>query len=868
MPFKDRIKPAAEPLYLIDGSSYLYRSFYAFPDLTRSDGFPTNALYILLRILLKVLREEKPVYLAFLLDGPGKTFRDEAYPTYKANRQATPENLIMQIAPLKEALKLLGLPLIVSEGTEADDCIASLAARFKRERPVVIMGSDKDLNQCLDANVWIWDPGAKAEKLTDLAAFSAETGLSPEAWPDFQALTGDSSDNIPGVPGVGPKTASRIMAELPTLEAIRDHLDRLPEKLQAKIAPHLDDLFLYRTLTRLKTDTCPDVRLADLSRAPVDMAAVRRFLEEYEFRTLARELPASLPAEPAARTRSVEKSGSLFDLLEAPAAPVYAGLADPADLPDVSGREVGLVRRDGSLALGLGEGEWRYAGPAAPLAARLATAARLSADSVKDLFTLDPAWRAIPMERWCDLSVAAYLLSPEDRDYSFDRLAGQYAGDPDVTPVPAGADGRLAAALGAGLSRKLGAAGMAGLLAELELPLIGVLVDMEKAGVRIDRTAFNHFLDEVSGRIEGVTRRIYALAGGEFNIRSSQQLAELLFTRLGLKPKGKTPGGLSSTSSDVLEKLAGEHEVIEAILEFRTLEKLRSTYLEPLPRLVDSRDRLHTTFNQLATATGRLSSSNPNLQNIPIRGPLGARLRACFTADEGMLLAAADYSQIELRLLAHMCGCGPLIEAFAHGEDIHARTAALLFDTPTDQVTPDMRRGAKTINFGLLYGMGPQRLARELKISLTEAKAFIARYFAALPGVKDFYESIITEAKLTGYVTTLFGRRRLLPDLNSRNQNQEAQARRQAVNTRVQGSAADIIKKAMILAHADPELQRLGARLILQIHDELLVEAPADTARTAGERLATIMSCVGISLKLSVPLSVDMGVGRTWAEAH
>ncbi|HKK33948.1 MAG TPA: DNA polymerase, partial [Desulfomicrobiaceae bacterium] len=415
------------------------------------------------------------------------------------------------------------------------------------------------------------------------------------------------------------------------------------------------------------------------------------------------------------------------------------------------------------------------------------------------------------------------------------------------------------------LESRLHGAGLLELMQDLELPLIPVLRDMERVGIRLDQDAFRIFLDNVQARLDECTATILEQAGQEFNIRSSQQLAEVLFSSLGLTSKRKTPGGAPSTASGVLEEMRDQHPIISEILEFRMLEKLRSTYLAPLPKLADSGGRIHTTFNQLATATGRLSSSRPNMQNIPIRGRFGPRMRSCFIADTGNVLVAADYSQIELRVLAHMSGDPNLLDAFQNNEDIHSRTAALLFDTEPDQVESEQRRKAKTINFGLLYGMGPQKLGRELSISLNQAKEFIRIYFSRLSRVREFYEQIEERAKENGAVTTVAGRRRLLPDINSRNANIAQQARRMAINTVVQGSAADIIKKAMLAVHGDERLRELGARLILQVHDELIIELPEANGPAAGARLAELMADV---YELAVPLSVDWGVGKNWAKAH
>lgn len=914
MSVKTRISPSGvEPLYLVDGTSFLYRGFYAYPDLKRSDGTPTNAIYIVLRILLRILKDEKPRYVGFFMDGKGPNFRHELYAPYKAQRPAMPEDLAVQIDPLREAVQLLGLNLTVSQGCEADDCIASLAAAHHETRPVVIVASDKDLKQCLTPNVYLWDPAGKAEKLTSEADFVAENGIAPSQWPDLQALMGDSSDNIPGLPGVGPKTAIKIIQEFPSLEAVRDGFARLPDSFRKKLDGHMDDVFLYRELTRLKVDCCPDLSLDQLLVRPADVERLSEFLRINEFRSLLRDIPQSPSVVDALRDpgaagaqsapRKAEKKSagapqlSLFGSA-APVAPAQGSVsgmplrhvADVSLLPDFTGRVVGLVPLDAALGggfrLGLdgeGEAELHYTGPEQALAERLAKAQCLAAPSFQDLLRRHQCWGQVPLSAWFDLALAAYLLNPEDRNYTFERLRsalyapvdplgeGSLLDEADAdqhqaeTPPHREAQAQAALACMRGFSRRLEAAGLAELMRDVEQPLIPVLADMERHGVRIDFAAFKSFLDEVSAEVEQRTARLQELAGVPFNVRSSQQLAQILFERLGLKPAGKTPGGALSTANEALERLVDQHPLVAEVLAFRTVEKLRSTYLEPLPRLADATGRLHTRFNQLATATGRLSSSGPNLQNIPIRGPQGTRMRACFTAEEGKLLVAADYSQVELRVLAHFSQDPALVEAFLHDEDIHSRTAALLFEKDAAQITPDERRGAKTINFGLIYGMGPQKLARELSITTNQAKEFIARYFEKLGTLKAYYETLVEDAQLRGFVTTLAGRRRLLPELFSRNQQVAAQARRQAVNTVIQGSAADVIKLAMLRTHADKTLAALDARLILQVHDELLLEVPEAGAREAAEVLRGIMQGV---VSLRVPLKVDLGIGRTWADAH
>lgn len=874
MSLKERLNLEPEPVYMVDGHTLIYRAFYAFPDLARSDGFPTNALFIVTRMLLRLLREERPRFLAFFLDGKGPTFRKEIYKPYKAQRPVMPEPLQVQIEPIKEITALLGFTAITAEGGEADDCIASLADRFKSERPVVIVGSDKDLKQCLDRRVVMWDPGLKAEKIVTLESFTEETGLMPDLWPDYQALVGDSSDNIPGVPGVGPKTARMIMEDLPHLEDIRDRIEELKPPLRKKIEPHVDDMFVYRELTRLRLDFCPEYGLADLRCREPEPGKVTRFLEAYEFTSLVRELHNALDERkkhvlPEERPRAKlaapagERQLGLWSGEEVPDVKAEA-VTDPVEIEKIEGAEIGLVASGREYFIGAPGGEYVFKDFPAALAGRLAAAKRLFAPDVKALIAAGEAWEEIEIDKWFDLGLAAYLLSPEDRNYSWQRLRDVLARD--MIDEPVGGEGSTALTLGRELTRRLKTAGMYELMFKIELPLIPVLARMEKRGVALDLEAFDKFLDEVQKRLTELEQGIFRLAGREFNMRSSQQLAGILFDELGLKPLGKTPGGAPSTSVSVLERLRDKHEIVDLILKYRTFEKLRSTYLEPLPKQVDRDGRVHTTFNQMATATGRLSSSGPNLQNIPIRGEFGPRMRACFKAGPGNMLVAADYSQIELRVLAHLSGEPTLIEAFRKKQDIHARTAALLFEKEGGaEVTPDERRMAKTINFGLIYGMGPQKLSRELSIPMNEAKEFIARYFKRLSGLAEFYDRIEKSAREYGYVTTITGRRRLLPNIHSANQHEQSTARRQAINARVQGSAADIIKMAMIEAENDKVLKGLGARLILQVHDELLLEAPEENAGAAGERLSAIMTGV---IDLDAPLVVDWGPGRTWAEAH
>ncbi|MDR2574125.1 MAG: DNA polymerase I [Desulfovibrio sp.] len=925
MSLKERLNLADDPVFLLDGSVFLYRGFFANQHLRRSDGFPTGALVFLTRLLLRVLREENPRWLLFVLDGKGKNFRHETYPLYKANREATPENLVAQIEPAKRMVRALGLSLEVSEGCEADDCIASLAARFSQERPVIIVSGDKDLKQCLSPSVVMWDPAGKEEKLVTERAFMNENGISPAQWPDMQALIGDPSDNIPGVPGIGPAAAKKIFAECQSLEDIGENLSLLPQKFQDKLKEHLDNAFIWRKLTTLSRAACRELRLEDIAVRPFNIPEFRAFAEEFQLAALRRHVetlsgPQKIPAGAAGpegdvsaaarkirRRTDLRHRPSLFDEqsappeTESPGKPPVTDICRLDDLPDCAGGAVALLEdnpagedRPNRLLLGLrkakkektdggGDGvaecteeaEYSWTGGVRSLLPWLAGARLIVCPDVKAL--LRAAGRDAPdgMHRHApfaeagvlfrksfDLGLAAWLTEPDESDYSWPRLVNRLGGY--------GADGPARALDMAGtLRQRLAQNGLETLYADMELPLTPVLAAMEERGVAIDLAAFRDFLLDVRKEIDSLSARIYAAAGVRFNLRSARQLSEILFDRLGLPAPRKTQSGQASTAQETLERLNGQHEIIDLILRYRKFEKMRSTYLEPLPRLMDANGRLHTTFNQKGAATGRLSSVNPNLQNIPVRGELGQRMRACFIAPPGRALISADYSQIELRVLAHMSQDATLLDAFRNNEDIHARTAALIYDTTPEKIGTEERRSAKTVNFGLIYGMGARKLARDLNIRTLEAKTFITRYFSRLTGLKAFYDRVEADVRKDSFVSTLSGRRRFLPDIHSANSQAFALARRQAVNTVIQGSAADIIKLAMLAVAGDAELARLDARLILQVHDELVLEAPAANARAAAERTAELMSRVAPGgTELSVPLAVDRGFGPNWGEAH
>ncbi|MCR4665864.1 MAG: DNA polymerase I [Desulfovibrio sp.] len=866
MPLFDRT--VADPIFLMDGTAFLYRAFFTGRSMQRSDGFPTNVIVGLGRLLMRILREENPKYFLFVRDGHGKTFRHGLYPDYKANRSATPEDLVRQIEPAMRLVRALGIPEEVTDGFEADDCMASIASRFSEKNPVVIISGDKDLKQCLAPNVYIWNLAAKDETLMTAGDFEREYGIPPSSWPDVQAIVGDTADNIPGVPGIGEKTAMKIFSCVKSLEEIRGNLESLGLKLAKKLNPYLEEMFTWRELTRLSTDYPRDFTLEDFRISPMNGRELMALREEFELVVLGREMRFMLEengqggeiaatVEPKETRRTFQRRTLAEELPQAPRSVALFG--DPSD-------DQGLhvaAEKDEKIE------EFYWQGPCEVLFPWLSGAGRIVVPDLKALFrTAGPlaAFLRTHLDQVFDVGLACYLLRPDEGEYGWARLEAHWA-----LPFQDGTLGKagLALKLSESLVTRHEQSGLTSLFRHLEMPLIPVLSDMEQAGLAIDEGLFRAFLRDVETELEKLTARIFSLAGTTFNLRSSQQLAELLYTRLGLTPPSRTKDGKNSTNQQALEKLASAHPVIPPLLQFRKLEKVRSTYLEPLPHLTDAGGRIHTVFDQKGTATGRLSSHDPNLQNIPARGALGLRMRGCFVAPRGFLLVSSDYSQIELRMLAHMSRDPVMLEAFRNNVDIHTRTAALMYDKPEESITPDERRSAKTINFGLIYGMGAPKLARELKISQAEAKTFIDQYFARLTRLRDFYDEVTEQARSNGFVMTIAGRRRELTDILSANTYLRSQAGRQAVNTVIQGSAADIIKIAMVNAANDPELIAMGARLLLQVHDELLFEVPEARAEECGKRLAFCMEHVEpCGTPLSVPLVADWGFGKSWGEAH
>jgi DNA polymerase I len=825
--------PLFEPkgrVLLVDGHHLAYRTFHALKGLTTSRGEPVQAVYGFAKSLLKALKEDGDSVIV-VFDAKAPSFRHEAYEGYKAGRAPTPEDFPRQLALIKELVDLLGLVRLEVPGYEADDVLASLAKKAEKEGyEVRILTADKDLYQLLSDRIHVLHPEGY---LITPAWLWEKYGLRPDQWADYRALTGDESDNLPGVKGIGEKTARKLLEEWGSLEALLKNLDRLRPAIREKILAHMDDLELSWDLAKVRTDLPLEVDFA--KRREPDRERLRAFLERLEFGSLLHE----------------------FGLLESPKA------LEEAPWPPPEGAFVGfaLSRKEPMwadlLALAAAREGRVHRAPEPYKALRdLKEARGLLA---KDLSVL-ALREGLGLPPGDDPMLLAYLLDPSNT--TPEGVARRYGGE---WTEEAGERAALSERLFANLWERLeGEERLLWLYREVERPLSAVLAHMEATGVRLDVAYLRALSLEVAEEIARLEAEVFRLAGHPFNLNSRDQLERVLFDELGLPAIGKTEKtGKRSTSAAVLEALREAHPIVEKILQYRELSKLKSTYIDPLPDLIHPRTgRLHTRFNQTATATGRLSSSDPNLQNIPVRTPLGQRIRRAFVAEEGWLLVALDYSQIELRVLAHLSGDENLIRVFQEGRDIHTETASWMFGVPREAVDPLMRRAAKTINFGVLYGMSAHRLSQELAIPYEEAQAFIERYFQSFPKVRAWIEKTLEEGRRRGYVETLFGRRRYVPDLQARVKSVREAAERMAFNMPVQGTAADLMKLAMVKLF--PRLEEVGARMLLQVHDELVLEAPKERAEAVARLAKEVMEGV---YPLAVPLEVEVGIGEDWLSA-
>jgi len=859
-------------LFLIDGSAYVYRAFFALPPLSGPTGQPTNAVYGFTTMMLKLLNETKPAYLAVVFDAPGRTFRDDLFERYKANRAETPPDLTAQIAAVHQVVAGLRLHSIAVPGVEADDVIATLIRRFTAEGiECVIVTGDKDLMQLVGPKVQLWD--TMRDRWFDEAAVEARWGVPPGKIVDLMALMGDPIDNIPGIKGIGEKTAVALIREFGDLENVLARLsevERLKLRGAKKIAESLrlgaDTARLSRQLATVKDDVEIACTLEACRVEPPDTAALRPLFTHLGFQSLLRQMSTSAPAL-TVEAELVDEPGRLLERLRAEGGPIaLVACGEAGGGPTTPAHELVLALAEGRpLRVPLDRSDTREA-----VASVLADphVRFIAHDLKRDLLLLGARGIELVGEVF-DVMIASYLLEASTT-HRLEELAGDELG----AHLEAFRNGESAAAgvtvlrsLRDSFDARLSERGLTRLFEEVEMPLVRVLAKMEQHGMLIDVGRLQEMSREFGGRMETLTREVYALGGSEFNLNSSAQLRAVLFDKLQLSKKGVRRGKMGySTDVDVLTRLAREHPLPAKLLEYRALAKLKSTYVDALPAAVNPvTGRLHTTFNQTVAATGRLSSSDPNLQNIPIRGEEGRRIREAFVAPPGHLLIAADYSQIELRLLAHLSGDPALIDAFRRDQDVHARTAAEVFGGAPDDVTSDMRRAAKVINFGIIYGMGPQRLAHELGIALAEAERYIASYFERYGGVRTYMRTVIEQARAAGYVTTMMGRRRGVPELRSKERGAAQAAERVATNTPIQGSAADLIKTAMVAVDRRLERERLHAALILQVHDELLLEVPEGEVDRVSAAVREEMEGV---MALAVPLRIDLGVGRTWAAAH
>ncbi|HUX82187.1 MAG TPA: DNA polymerase I [Halothiobacillus sp.] len=911
-----------KPLILVDGSSFLFRAFHALPPLTGPDGFPTGAIHGVVNMLQKLRREEDPIQMAVVFDAPGPTFRDEIYPDYKAHRPPLPDDLRVQIAPLHELVEALGYPLLCVPGVEADDVLGTLMREAHETGvPVLLATADKDFAQLVTDGVRLVN--TMTNTTLDAAAVEAKYAVTVAQFIDYLALVGDTVDNVPGVPGCGPKTAAKWLKQWGSLDAIMANADQIAGKVGESLRASLPFLPIARDLVTIRTNCDLSIAEGDLILQDPDAEQVRTLAERYGLNTLRRQFnalqtedrPAETSSAPASSGTSHQPSLGLDDvpnsyetiLTQAAwdtwreklmAAPLAAFDTETDSLDIFTARIVGI-----SFAVVSGEAAYlplahRYDGAPEQLDRDQVLAAlrpwledesrpKILQNAKFDRHVLanhDITLRGIAFDTMLESYVLDSTASRHDMDslaakylsrttMTFEEVAGKGAKALTFDLVPLAQAGPYAAEdadvtlqLHKTLWPRIVQEGrLRQVYEEIERPLIPVLCAMERAGVLIDRQQLAEQGVVIAARIEAVEQEAIQVAGRPFNLGSTKQLKELLFEELKLPVVKKTPKGEPSTDEETLSELADRHPLPALILDYRGLTKLKTTYIDRLPEEIHPETgRVHSAFHQAVTATGRLSSSNPNLQNIPIRSEEGRRIRLAFVAAPGKTLIAADYSQIELRIMAHLSEDKRLVAAFAQGEDIHRATAAEVFGLEEAAVSDNQRRAAKAINFGLIYGMSAFGLAKQLDVGRTEAQDYIDRYFARYPGVADYMERMRQLARRQGYVETLFGRRLYLPEIHSRNGQRRQYAERTAINAPMQGTAADIIKRAMIRLHAllvEPK----KATLILQVHDELVFEVPTASVEAVREIIRREMSGAA---ELHVPLDVGIGVGHSWAEAH
>jgi len=871
--------PGEGGLVLIDGNSLLYRAFFALPPLTNAQGEVTNAAYGFTTMLLKVLDEQQPEMVAVAFDLPGPTFRHEMFEDYKATRRAMPDELGPQIGMAREILSAMRIPVYEMEGYEADDVIGTLATRAEQDgrRVLIVTGDLDELQLASDrVSIMVTRRGISDTQVYDAAGVKERYGLSPDQLCDYRALRGDTSDNIPGVPGIGEKTASQLIAQFGSLEKLlADNTLVKPPRIAAALAAHADVARRAKLLSELVRDLPIEFDPAKLRLQEPDRDRLVGIFRRLDFRSILKrfETAAAAASAPFRAITTPKEAESLAAELER---------AGEAAVQVVDGGGAALSAPLLGLALSAGDEEPAViASPGngldellAPLKPALESprVSKVGHDLKRAALLLSRRGIALGGLAF-DTMIAAYLVNPTRPSEALSAVAYDYLEAETPTLTSEGAADPQAVAIAVKqvrslkelLEQRLSEMELTSLFGELEMPLIPVLIEMEKAGVAVDCDALAGLSGKLGARAAELEKEIHALAGEEFNISSPQQLRRILFEKLGLPPdKTKRTKSGYSTAADVLANL-GEYEIVAKTLEYREVTKLKSTYVDALPPLVNpATGRIHTSLNQAVTATGRLSSTNPNLQNIPIRSEAGMEIRRAFIAGgPGRVLLSADYSQIELRVLAHITQDENLVQIFVRDEDLHRAAAMEIFGVSHDGVTPQMRAFAKMVNFGIPYGISDFRLSREMGISIEEARRYMSRYFDRFPKVREYVQRTPDEARERGYVTTLLGRRRPIPDLRSRAPAIRQAAERVAINTPMQGSAADIIKLAMLRVHEALVSRKLAARLILQVHDDLLLELPEGEV---GETARLVAECMSGAYKLRVPLTVEVKVGPNWAD--
>ena len=852
-------------LFLIDSFGFIFRAYHArarsgAPPMRTTTGLSTEAVYIFHNMVRKLRSDYHPEYIAAVFES-GKTFREETYSGYKAHRTEMPPDLAEQIPYIRRLLEAMRIPVLESKGFEADDVIGAIARRASEDRDVVIVSSDKDMLQLVDDRVHMYNP-VKQDIWYDPATAEQFMGVKPAQVADLLALMGDTVDNIPGAPGIGEKGARDLIQRFGSVEAALDHAAEVERKTyRESLQNNREKILLSKHLATIDTTVPIEIRLEELQAQEPNLPELKKIYRELEFYSLLKELGPTEDAHTrdyatlATREEAAAYAGTLANL--DPGRPIAFAIQSSleGDLPLTM---VGIAFEPG-VGRALSSDFIEVLKPVLEDPARSKVA-----HDVKALTLALAKYGIAPQGFNHDVMLYAFLLCSDPAGCSPEVLAERYLDRKLNAAAEQHAD--LAITLAVRLAPEIDEQGFRRLYETIDLPLAGVLARMEQTGIRIDPPALLELSGKLDSDIQRLSAEIYQLAGKPFNINSPVQLGKILFEEMNLPAPVKYGKGKTiSTAADVLEGLAAEHEIARKVLEYRQLAKLKGTYIDALPELIDPRtQRLHTTFNQAGAATGRLSSSNPNLQNIPIRTELGREIRAAFVPCQGWKLVVADYSQIELRLLAHMSHDPVLVRAFQNGEDIHTRTAAEVFRVPPLMVNPEMRRKAKAVNFGIVYGQTPFGLAANLGIDRKEAEEYIRTYFELHSGVKKFIQTTIDEVRKTGFAATLFGRKRPIPDMHSRNPNARSFAERTAVNTPLQGTAADLIKLAMIRIDEILRREKLQTKMLLQVHDELLFESPPEETKDVAEMVKREMENVH---KLDVPLVVDVGIGDNWRDA-